>query len=292
MSTFRQASDTTAPIPARAGVGLRPAHYADALSAPHEVAWVEVHPENYMCAGGPQHRNLTAIRSLYPVSFHGVGLSLGGADRPDRSHLGRLRDLIDRYQPALFSEHLAWSSHGGRYLNDLLPIPYTEISLNRLASHVAEVQDFLGRSMLIENPSLYLSYAASDLEETDFLRELVQRTGCGLLLDINNVHVSAANCGYSPYRYVSNYPLQAVGEIHLAGHAVECDSEGGRVLIDTHGAPVASAVWDLYRHVIGHTGPLPTLIEWDNDLPDWKTLCREAALADLVCGEGTVRAAE
>jgi uncharacterized protein (UPF0276 family) len=267
-------------------------HYADALSAPHEVAWVEVHPENYMCAGGPQHRNLTAIRSLYPLSFHGVGLSLGGVDRPDRLHLARLRDLIDRYQPALFSEHLAWSSHGGRYLNDLLPISYTEMSLNRLASHVIEAQDFLGRSILIENPSLYLNCAASDVEETDFLRELVQRTGCGLLLDINNVHVSAANCGYDPYRYLSSYPLQAVGEIHLAGHAVEVDSKGGQVLIDAHGARVVSAVWDLYRHAIGRTGPMPTLIEWDNDLPDWKILCSEAALADLICGEGAARAAE
>jgi uncharacterized protein (UPF0276 family) len=292
LTTFRQASDTTAPIPARAGVGLRPAHYADALSAPHEVAWVEVHPENYMCAGGPQHRNLTAIRSLCPLSFHGVGLSLGGVDRPDRSHLARLRALVDRYQPALFSEHLAWSSHGGRYLNDLLPIPYTMTSLNRLAAHVAEVQDFLGRPALVENPSLYVSYSASDLEETDFLRELVQSTGCGLLLDINNVHVSAVNCGYDPYRYVSNYPLQAVGEIHLAGHAVEFDSDGEQVLIDTHGARVASSVWDLYRHVIGRAGPLPTLIEWDTDLPDWMTLCGEAALADLVYTEGAARAAE
>lgn len=292
MSDFHQVGAGTAPIPARAGIGLRPVHYADALSAPHDVAWVEVHPENYMCAGGPQHRNLTAIRSRCPISFHGVGLSLGGVDRPDQAHLVRLRGLVDRYQPALFSEHLAWSSHGGRYLNDLLPIPYTMTSLNRLSAHVAEVQDFLGRPVLVENPSLYVNFDTSDLEETDFLRELVQRTGCGLLLDINNIHVSAVNCGYDPYRYVSNCPLHAIGEIHLAGHAVEQDSDGGRVLIDTHGAPVALATWDLYRNVINRTGPLPTLIEWDNDLPDWKTLCAEAALADLICREGAVRAAE
>lgn len=270
------------PVPAKAGIGLRSAHYADLLTDPHCVAWVEVHPENYMCAGGPQHRVLGKVRDHCPLSFHGVGLSLGGTARPDPAHLGRLDGLMRRYEPACFSEHLAWSVQGGHFLNDLLPLPYTDEALNLLVAHVDEVQDYLGRQLLIENPSLYLGFDGSDMAETDLLAELVRRTGCGLLLDINNVFVSANNLGYDPCAYLAAYPLQAVGEIHLAGYRTETDADGIEVLIDTHGSAVADPVWDLYRHIIGQTGPRPTLIEWDQDLPTWGVLLGEAARAETI----------
>ena len=276
---------TTSPVPARAGIGLRPLHYADILAQPPKVGWIEVHPENYLTAGGPQHRALTAARQLYPLSFHGVGLSLGGLARPDQAHLARLRALIARYEPALFSEHLAWSSHGGAFMNDLLPIPYTEAALDRLVAHVDETQEFLGRQILIENPSLYLRFQDSEMRETEFLRELTARSGCGLLLDINNVHVSASNCGYDSGAYLADYPLDHVREIHLAGHMAEVDDGGAEVLIDAHNTSVSAAVWALYRWVVRMVGPLPTLIEWDQDLPDWRILLAEAASADRILAE-------
>ncbi|MDY0870466.1 MNIO family bufferin maturase [Dongia rigui] len=270
------------PVPAKAGIGLRSAHYADLLTDPHRVAWVEVHPENFMCAGGPQHRVLGKVRDHCALSFHGVGLSLGGTARPDPAHLGRLADLMRRYEPACFSEHLAWSEHGGQFLNDLLPLPYTHETLDRVVAHVDEVQGCLGRRLLIENPSLYLSFDGNDMAETDLLSELVRRTGCGLLLDINNVFVSANNLDYDPRGYLAAYPLQCVGEIHLAGYRAETDADGTEVLIDTHGSLVAGPVWDLYRHVVAQTGPLPTLIEWDQDLPSWDVLRGEAARAQAI----------
>ncbi|WP_374651957.1 DUF692 family multinuclear iron-containing protein [Dongia sp.] len=271
---------TRHPIPAVAGVGLRTAHYADALAS--VPAWVEVHPENYMCAGGPHHRVLTAMRATCPLSFHGVGLSLGGWERPHPDHLGRLVELLGRYQPEIFSEHLAWSSFDGVYLNDLLPVPYTRAALARLGSHVDEVQERLRRRILIENPSLYLRYGAAEMSEPEFLRELAQRTGCGLLLDINNVHVSSVNCGFDATQYLAAFPIDAIGEVHLAGHAVAIDGEGRKILIDTHGARVDPAVWNLYRRLIRRTGPLPTLIEWDRDLPEWTGLLAEALRADKI----------
>lgn len=265
-----------------AGIGLRPAHYAAALTRPQDVGWVEVHPENYLCAGGPQHHYLSAIRRDLPVSFHGVGLSLGGEDRPDPVHLTRLRDLADRYQPVRFSEHLAWSSHGGRYFNDLLPLPYTRANLDRMISHVDAVQVALGRSVLIENPSLYLTFAENEMDEGTFLADLAARSGCGLLLDVNNLYISAINAGADPAHALSLFPLNAVQQIHLAGHLMQEDDDGQAMLIDAHNAPVAADVWQLYADVIARIGPVPTLIEWDNDLPDWATLVTEADRARRV----------
>lgn len=278
------------PIPACAGVGLRPEHYAAIQADRPALGWFEVHPENYMCAGGPQHRNLTDVRARYPLSFHGVGLSLGGEGPLDHAHLDRLRDLIDRYQPALFSEHLAWSSHGGLFLNDLLPLPYTQRTLDRLVDHVDEAQEALGRQILVENPSLYVQFSASDMSETEFLRILAERTGCGLLLDINNAYVSAVNFGTDPAAYLADFPLRHVREIHLAGHAAETDEVGGRVLIDAHNSRVSVAVWDLYRAVIQRLGPMPTLIEWDQDLPVWADLLAEVRLADRILQQERNRA--
>lgn len=273
------------PIPALAGVGLRPEHYADILAAPAPLRWFEVHPENYMCAGGPQHRCLTQIRVQYPLSFHGVGLSLGGAGRPDAEHLDRLRVLIDRYQPALFSEHLAWSTHGGRFLNDLLPLSYTRQTLDRLTDHVDETQERLGRQILIENPSLYVQFSSTDMTETEFLRALADRTGCGLLLDINNAYVSSINFGRDPMSYLDAFPWQHVQEIHLAGHLTELDERGQVVLIDAHSSPVCESVWELYRRMIRQIGPIPTLIEWDQDMPAWPDLLAEAQSADRILQE-------
>lgn len=276
----------TAPTPASsnllAGVGLRPAHYGDALVDPGAVTWVEVHPENYLCAGGSPHQYLTRVREAMPVSFHGVGLSLGGAARPDREHLRRLKTLCDRYQPIRFSEHLSWSSHGGHFLNDLLPVPYTRAYLTRMIDHVTEVQDALGCRILIENPSRYLAFAANEMSEADFLRDLSIASGCDLLFDVNNLYVSAANLGEDPALLLQAFPLARVGQIHLAGHTREHDADGGAVLIDTHNAPVDASVWQLYRETIRQIGPVPTLIEWDNDLPPWCDLISEAARAQTI----------
>jgi uncharacterized protein (UPF0276 family) len=280
------------PIPAQAGVGLRAAHYAELAANPQRIAWVEVHPENYMCAGGPQHRALAMARDCCPVSFHGVGLSLGSSARPDKVHLLKLAELMRRYEPSFFSEHLAWSAHDGRFLNDLLPLPYTNEALDLFAGHVDEVQNFLKRRILIENPSLYLAFEERDMDEASFLDQLVRRTGCGLLLDLNNVFVSGSNCGYDPLVYLARYPLAAVEEIHLAGYRAEIDVDGREVLIDTHNAIVADPVWALYRHVVSQIGSRPTLIEWDQDLPAWDVLLNEAARANAVMAEGVAHAAE
>lgn len=279
------------PIPASAGVGWRAGHYEDLLLADDKPNWIEVHPENFMAAGGPSHRVLAAARARCPVSFHGVGLSLGGIDRPNPDHLRRLKDLIDRYEPASFSEHLAWSSHGGRYLNDLLPVPYTHENLVRFAAHVDEVQDALKRQILIENPSLYIRFGSQDLAEPQFLGEIAARTGCGLLLDVNNVYVSAHNCGFDASSYLSVFPHQKIGEIHLAGHFQEMDEAGEPVLIDTHGSHIAADVWQLFASVVIQTGPVPTLIEWDQNLPSWSDLLSEAAKAQKIIDNGVVHAA-
>jgi hypothetical protein len=215
------------------------------------------------------------VRARWPLSIHGVGLSLGGAARPDADHLARLRRLCDRYKPAVFSEHLAWSSHGGVFYNDLLPLPYDAPTLRRVIAHVNEVQDALGRTMLLENPSTYVGFDASTMSEVEFLTEISRATGCGLLLDVNNVYVSAVNAGFDARAYIDAFPVERVGEIHLAGFAEDV-SPGPRLLIDNHGAPVDDAVWDLYRAAIARTGPGPVLIERDNNIPKFSVLAGEA----------------
>lgn len=271
------------PIPPRAGVGLKPEHYVDILGGAPDIGWFEIHAENYMGAGGPPHRWLSAIRERYPLSLHGVGLSIG-ADRPlDRDHLQRLKILDQRYQPALFSEHLAWSSHDDVFLADLLPVPYDRQTLGRVADHVDEVQEALGRRMLLENPSTYVAFAASTMSEIEFLSEVVRRTGCGLLLDVNNVHVSATNQQYNPIAYLDAFPIQHVGEIHLAGYAPTKDDDGAPLLIDAHDRPVDPGVLRLYEHALARAGkPMPTLVEWDNDVPGWPTLHAEARRVEAV----------
>ncbi len=268
--------DTLPPAP---GVGYKPQHFADLMDAPGPVAWLEVHAENYMGDGGRPHAQLRALQERFALSVHGVGLSIGGEGALDADHLARLKELMARTQPASFSEHLAWSTHGAEFLNDLLPLPYTNATLQRVAAHINQVQDILGRQMLLENPSSYLAFAESTWSETDFLAELVRRTGCGLLLDVNNVFISATNLGYSPQGYIDAYPLEAVGEIHVGGHDEDTDDAGAPLLIDSHGKPVVDPVWALLDYTLAHTGARPVLVEWDNDVPDWPTLRDEAMRA-------------
>ena len=265
-------------LPARAGLGFKPAHFHDIMAAPGAVGFYEVHAENYMGAGGAPHAMLSALAADHALSIHGVGLSIGGAGGLDRAHLERVRQLVDRYQPASFSEHLAWSSHGAAWLNDLLPLPYTDATLATVCAHVDQLQEALGRRILLENPATYVTFDSSHWPETAFLAEIARRTGCGLLLDVNNVFVSASNHRFDPRAYLADFPLTQVGEIHLAGHGTE-DLPSGVLLIDSHGAPVADPVWALYAEVLARCGPIPTLIEWDNDLPDFATLLAEAARA-------------
>jgi hypothetical protein len=274
-------------LPARAGVGFKPVHFHDIIAAEQPIGFFEVHAENYMGAGGPPHAQLGALRERYALSVHGVGLSIGGMQPLDREHLARLKELCDRYQPGSFSEHLAWSSHNGVYFNDLLPLPYTWQTLARVAEHIDEVQTVLGRTMLLENPSTYVGIAESTIPETDFLAEISQRTGCGLLLDINNVFVSANNHAAKPLVYLDSFPLDRVSEIHLGGHDEEMDDAGAPLLIDTHGSPVANEVWALYAGVIARTGPIATLIEWDSEVPDWPTLRAEAAAAQDILADAS-----
>lgn len=269
-------------LPPRPGVGFKPAHFRDIVAATQPIGFFEVHAENYMGAGGPPHAQLAALRECYALSVHGVGLSIGSMRPLDRDHLARLKALCDRYEPQSFSEHLAWSSHGDIYFNDLLPLPYTSQTLASVAEHVDEVQTTLGRMMLLENPSTYICFAESTIPEAEFLAELSRRTGCGLLLDVNNIFVSTRNHDAQPWAYVDSFPLDRVMEIHLGGHAEEVDEAGTPVLIDAHGSPIADAVWTLYAHVIARTGPIATLIEWDNDVPDWPTLRAEAVKAEAI----------
>jgi hypothetical protein len=273
---------TSAAIPPRAGVGLKARHGETILETRPDVGWFEIHAENYMCAGGPAHRQLERIRADYPISLHGVGLSIGGERPLDEAHLARLKDLDRRYQPGLFSEHLAWSTHDGIYFNDLLPVPYTSEALDRVCDHVDRVQEVLGRRMLLENPSTYVSFETTTMSEIAFLEAVVARTGCGLLLDVNNVYVSATNQGTSPEAYLAAFPVAHVDEIHLGGHAEDEDDTGARMLIDAHDRAVADAVWALYRTTIRRTGAMATLIEWDNDVPAWETLLDQARHADAV----------
>lgn len=271
------------PIDGLAGTSFKHQHLPSILAdQEHNGGFFEVHAENYMGAGGPPHAALTRIRQNYPVSLHGVCMSIGGPQPLDKTHLGRFRELVERYEPALVSEHLAWSTHDTTYFNDLLPLPYTEATLRRVAEHIDEVQEAIKRPLLLENPSTYVVFVASTMTETGFIRELARRTGCGLLLDINNVFVSATNNGSSALDYLADYPLEHVGEIHLAGHAEQEDDEGDRLLIDSHDGPITDAVWKLFDKVVGQNGPIPTLVEWDNSIPDWPVLKAEAKAAQAI----------
>lgn len=274
-------------LPTRAGVSFKPVHFRAILVEPQPIGFFEVHAENYMGAGGPPHAQLAALRQRYTLSLHGVGLSIGSMQPLDRDHLARLRSLCDRYEPESFSEHLAWSSHDGVYFNDLLPLPYTPQTLARVAEHIDAVQTTLRRQMLLENPSTYVGIAESTIPEVEFLAEVSRRTGCGLLLDVNNVFVSSTNLGTSPQDYLDEFLVERVKEIHLGGHHRDIDDAGAPLLIDAHAAPVAQPVWELYACVIARTGPIATLIEWDNDIPDWPMLCAEAAAAERILAEAS-----
>ncbi len=278
----RVATARSRSLPARAGIGLKPEHFRDIVETRPDLGFFEIHAENYMVAGGPFHHWLTRIRELYPLSIHGVGLSIGGEGPLDEAHLDRLAVLLDRYQPESFSEHLAWSSHGGNFYNDLLPAPYHATTLARVCEHIDRVQERIKRPMLLENPATYVEFAASTMAEADFIAEAVRRSGCGLLLDVNNVHVSCTNHGRDARAYIAALPLAAVGEIHLAGFAEEIDAAGAPLLIDSHGAPVAEAVWELYCHALDLTGPMPTLLERDNDIPALPVLLAEARHAGRI----------
>lgn len=271
--------DAVAPVSAIAGIGVKPIHYHDLLNIRPRLAFVEVHPENYMGLGGPPHAYLSAIAERYPLSFHGVGMSLGGIGPLDPDHLLHWRRLTDRYQPALVSEHLAWSNLDGVYFHDLLPIPYTAETLRTVCEHIDQMQTALGRPILLENPATYLGYADSSIEEAEFIVETARRSGCGLLLDINNVYVSTKNRSENAQAWLSRIPGNLVGEIHLAGHSAQEDGDLA-ILIDDHASPVCEDVWELYRETVMRIGPKPTLIEWDNEVPNVMTLCREAHHAE------------
>ncbi|NJS38288.1 MAG: DUF692 domain-containing protein [Rhodobacteraceae bacterium] len=273
---------TSTGLPARPGIGYKPQHFAGIMADPGPVGWLEIHAENYMGDGGRPLAQLRHLAERFPISVHGVGLSIGGEGPLDADHLARLKTLVGWLKPASFSEHLAWSTHDGAYLNDLLPLPYTPATLTRVCDHIDQVQEVLGRRMLLENPSTYIAFTETAMTEVDFLTEIARRTGCGLLLDVNNVYVSGINRNYDPLAYLEAFPLHHVGEIHLGGHDEDRDDHGQRLLIDSHGAPVVDPVWALYAHVIARGGPRPTLIEWDNDVPDWPVLQDEAARAAKV----------
>jgi uncharacterized protein len=268
-----------APIRVLAGIGCKSQHVAGLLADEAEVDFLEVHAENFMGAGGPALRQLERLRARWPLSVHGVGLSIGADGSLAAAHLERLAALVERFEPRWVSEHLAWSSHGGVYLSDLLPLPYDAATLHRVCDHVDQVQRRLKRQVLIENPSTYVEFLRSTMDEAQFLCELVRRSGCGLLLDVNNAYVSGVNQGRDPWSLIEALPADAVGEIHLAGFAEDRDGAGDRLLIDHHGAPVDDAVWRLYRRTVERLGPRPTLIERDNDIPALDVLASEATRA-------------
>lgn len=268
-------------LPKSAGVGFKPKHLNEVLSGPSDVSWVEVHPENYMGEGGLPHQNLTQVRADMPLSLHGVGMSLGAADGVDQEHLNRLAALVDRYQPAQVSEHLAWSHWNQIFLNDLLPMPYTTESLGIVADNVSRVQDALQRPILVENPSLYVQIKANDYSEAAFLNSLVEQTGCGLLFDVNNLYVCANNLKFNAQEYLDELRLENIGEVHLAGHSVETLATGSELLIDDHGSKVCDEVWSLYQSLVRRLGgAVPTLIEWDTDTPDFSEMNGEAKKAN------------
>ena len=281
---------TVAAIPARAGIGLKPQHYQEILRDRPNFGFFEVHAENYMGAGGPPHHYLEAIRKDYPISLHGVALSIGGEHPLNRDHLARLKTLLERYDCGLFSEHLAWSTHEDAYLDDLLPVPYTAETLQRVRDHVNETQDLLGRRMLLENPSTYVQFEESTMSEIDFISQIATRTGCGLLFDVNNVFVTCKNHNMDPSVYIDAFPVEHVGEIHLAGHDERRDDTGAPLLIDAHGSPVVNRVWKLYERAVSRVGPVPTLIERDANVPPLADLLAEASRADrILAAEGQRR---
>ncbi len=270
----------------RTGIGLRLPHIAEVVATRPSAGWLEIHPENFL-ANPHATELLIELSQFYPISVHTVGVSIGSASGLDRSHVRRVRTLIDLIDPVLVSGHLAWSTHIGEYLNDLLPLPYDEETLRLLSSHIAEVQEALGRPYLVENPSSYVGFGASTMSEVEFLAELVRRTGCQLLCDVSNVHLSAHNMGYNAYEYIDGLPADAIGELHLGGFTPEEDegNPGQELLIDTHATVVAEAAWNLYAYAIRRFGPKPTLIEWDNDIPPLATLMGEAARADVIAAK-------
>ncbi|MGR3647707.1 MAG: MNIO family bufferin maturase [Shimia sp.] len=268
-----------AKLPNRPGVGYKPQHYSALTTDPGDVGWLEIHAENYMGAGGRPLAQLRHLCERFPISVHGVGLSIGGEGPLDPEHLSRLKHLVGWLNPTVFSEHLAWSTHDGAFLNDLLPLPYTQATLTRVADHIDQLQNTIGRQMMLENPSSYLAFSESTWSEPDFLREVANRSGCGLLLDVNNVFVSATNLHTDPKDYIDAYPLDKVGEIHLGGHDEDEDDHGRPLLIDSHGKAIVDPVWALLDHTLALSGPRPILIEWDNDVPDWPVLHAEATRA-------------
>lgn len=278
-----------ADLPGRAGVSLKSEHYQTIIEERPDTAFFEVHAENYMGAGGPPHYFLERIRANYPLSVHGVGLSIGTIGPLDQAHLERLKVLLDRYQPQSFSEHLAWSTHTENYFADLLPLPYDEGTLALVCAHIDQLQSYVQRKVLIENPSTYLEYTSSTMEEIHFLTEMAARTGCGLLLDVNNVHVSCTNHNRSAEAYIDQFPVELAGEIHLAGYAEDTDDKGAPLLIDAHGCAVFPEVWTLYNRTLSRAGPLPTLVEWDNEVPQFEILSAEAGRADAMIVEEASR---
>jgi len=275
------------PIPARAGIGLRSPHYQAILTSLPDIAWLEVHSENYFHTGSNAKRILTDIRNHYPISLHGVGLSLGSTDPLDITHLKKLKNLISDIAPALVSEHLAWISVDQRYFNDLLPLPYTEEALQHLVGRINTVQDYLQRPILIENISSYLQYKHSTIPEWEFLTAVAAQSGCQLLLDINNIYVNSCNHQFDPFVYLSNIPQATIAEIHLAGFSRQ-SVNAQEILIDTHDQPIAAAVWELYQHAITRYGNKPTLIEWDSNIPSLQTLLNEAGKANHIMEQNHV----
>jgi len=266
-------------LPKQAGIGLKPEYFREILDTQPDIGFFEIHAENYMVPGGPLHHYLTQIRALYPLSIHGVGLSLGGDEDLDQAHLLRLRELLNRYKPESFSEHLAWSTHQGNFYNDLLPLPYSKDRLRKVCAHIDEAQTFLKRSLLLENPSTYIAFSSSEMDEPSFLAEIIRITGCGLLLDVNNLYVTSMNQNLDPLSVLNAMPLKAVGQIHIAGYAEEVDESGARLLIDNHATPVAREVWSLFQTTVGQVGAQPVLLERDNNLPGLDLLIAEANIA-------------
>lgn len=267
----------TSPIPVRAGIGLRSPHYREVIESRPAIAWLEAHSENFFADGGNPHEVLERVRAQYPLSLHGVGLSLGSCDPLSQWHLDKLKILNERYQPGLISEHLCWNSVDQRYLNDLLPLPYTQEAIDHVVSRIQQVQDYIGRQILVENLSSYLQFRDSIMTEWDFVSEIARRSGCGILLDINNIYVNANNHHFNPDDYLNGIPLELVGEMHLAGHTRE-----NGYLLDTHSAPVCKDVWQLYRRAVARFGPIPTLVEWDSDIPPLSVLLNEAEKAQFI----------
>jgi Uncharacterized protein conserved in bacteria len=268
------------PLPARGGIGLKPEYFRQILADTPDIGFFEIHAENYLSDGGPFHQALTTIREHYPLSIHGVGMSIGGEAPLNQIHLDKVASLVERYQPQMFSEHLAWSTHNDIFLNDLLPLPYTLKTLTRVCEHIDQVQNTLRRQILIENPATYVEFSASTLHETEFISEVVRRTGCGLLLDVNNLYISGVNHHLCPYQMLQALPLKQVKEIHLAGYTESLDGAGAQLLIDSHDRHVTTPVWQLYDAALAKCGPTATLIEWDANIPPLAVLLNEAHIAE------------